>query len=84
MLQIDVVEKLKSLIHVPAPALVPTPQPSGRGARGEKAGGSAVVTALASDMTLMLLAIVAYAADELSQTDRSNIVVILKALCVKG
>ena len=39
---------------------------------------------LAGDVTLMLLAVVAFAADELQQRDRANALLILKNICVKG
>ena len=45
---------------------------------------SVIVSELATDVTLMLLAVVAYAADDLTQKDRTNALHILKCICVKG
>ena len=42
------------------------------------------LSALSGDVTLMLLAVVAFAADELQQQDRTNTLHILKNICVKG
>ena len=41
-------------------------------------------TALAGDVTLMLLAVVAFASEQLQQQDRANTLHILKNICVKG
>jgi len=85
LLEIDVIDKLRALIEVPAP-VVPThsSQKGYAAAMYNSNNNHPAVSLLAVDVTLMLLAIVAYASEELSQKDRSTIVTILKMACVKG
>lgn len=76
------IDKLRTLIEVKAPTAVSTN--SSQKSSSSNSSNYSAVSLLAVDVTLMLLAIVAYAADELSQKDRSTIVTILKMTCVKG